>query len=114
MAIQQQTASPGRVRERMHLSRERFSRLFPVSAKTIERWEGADALPGSDPLRGRLAELDRISELGLVVFTADGFARFLSLPSPALVDRTPLQLLEGGEGARVLALLASLHEGSAL
>lgn len=112
--IEGRIAPPRRVRERMHLSRERFSRLFPVSAKTVERWEERDSLPGSDPLRGRLAELDRITELGLQVFTPDGFARFLTLASPALDDRPPLQLIERGDGARVLSLLAALHEGVAL
>ena len=105
------TFSPRRLRADMRLSRERMARLFDVSAKTIERWEERDTLPAGTRARNLLARLQEIVDLGLTVYTPDGFARYLATPLPAFGGRTALQLIEGGEADRVLAALAADYEG---
>ncbi len=114
MALKQaadSTLSPRRLRADMRLSRERMARLFDVSAKTIERWEERDALPASTRVRNQLAQLQEIVELGLTVYTPDGFARYLVTPLPTFGGRSALQLLEQGEADGVLAALAADYEG---
>lgn len=103
--------SPSRIRKELGLSRERMGRLLDVSAKTIERWENRDALPAGPLQRGRLAQLQVIAALGRVVYTAEGLTCFLSTPLPEFERRTALQLIELGQGNRVLAALAADYEG---
>jgi transcriptional regulator with XRE-family HTH domain len=103
--------SARQLRAGLRLSRERMARLLDVSAKTIERWEERDALPASGQVRSRLAQLREIADLGLTVYTPDGFPRYLATPLPTFGGRTALQLIEQGEGDRVLAALAADYEG---
>lgn len=100
-----------RVRAQFGLSRERMARLLDVSAKTIERWEERDTLPANPIARARLAKLQEIAELGLIVYTPEGFTEFLMVPHRALEGRTPLQLIEQGQADRVFADLAGEYEG---
>jgi hypothetical protein len=101
----------GQLRVELGLSRERMGRLVDASAKSIERWEKGRALPASERQRQALGQLAEIAELGRVVFTEDGFRRFLATPLPALNGRSALATIEVGESARVLGLLAGLYEG---
>lgn len=100
-----------RVRADLDLSRERMARLFDVSAKTIERWEAKRALPRNHAGRKLLSELREMVDLGRVVYGKEGFHRFLALPIPSAGQATPLQLIERGDIASVLALLATDYEG---
>ena len=88
-----------------------MARLFDVSAKTIERWEATGSLPASNHARYRLGMLRQIADLGLTVYTPDGFELLLATPLADLGGRTPLQAIEQGEPERVLALLAADYEG---
>src|SRR5688500_10230600 len=103
VAQHDRTLSPRRVRAQFGVSRERMARLLDVSAKTIERWEERDALPANLGTRARLAKLQEIAELGLTVYTTEGFAQFLTVPHAALGGRIPLQLIEQGQAEEVLA-----------
>ena len=103
--------SPRQIRRELGLSRERMGRLLNVSAKTVERWEARDTLPASSHPRSRLAKLHEIAQLGLTVYTPEGFSRFLTLPHPAFGGRTALQLIEQGQADGVLADLAGEYEG---
>ena len=100
-----------RVRSELDLSRERMARLFDVSAKTIERWEARRSLPRNHAARKLLSELREMVDLGKIVYGKEGFHRFLAVPIPAAGQATPLQLIERGEIATVLALLAADYEG---
>jgi transcriptional regulator with XRE-family HTH domain len=106
-----QALHPRALREALQISRERMARMVDVSAKTIERWEARDEPPAGRPARERLAQLQEIIELGLIVFTTDGFRRFLTTPMAAFGGRSAAQLIEAGEGERVLAELAADYEG---
>lgn len=100
-----------RVRGELGVSRERLGRLLDVSAKTVERWEKDEALPASERQRQALARLAQVAERGHIVFTEDGFRRFLATPLPAFGGRSALAAIEVGEAERVLGLLDGLYEG---
>lgn len=64
-----------------------------------------------DEVSRRLAPFPDVRELGLVVYTAEGFDLFLRTPQPRFDGRTALDLLATGEAARVFSALAADHEG---
>jgi transcriptional regulator with XRE-family HTH domain len=99
------------IRESLGLSRERMGRLLEVSSRTVERWEESGALPQSSFILGRLAQIRDIVELGLIVYSREGFKHFLTLPMPLFDGHSALQLIELGEGDRVLNALAADYEG---
>ena len=102
---------PDELRRDLNLSRERMARLVDVSAKTIERWEGAQALPSSTRVRIQLAQLQEMRDLGLMVYTLEGFRLFLRTPLPDLRGQTPLQMIEQGKIDEVIGALAADYEG---
>ena len=107
------TLRPDELRRDLNLSRERMGRLVDVSAKTVERWEDLRALPpgASSRVRERLAQIQEMRDLGLSVYTPDGFQHFLRTPLPPFGGRTPLQLIEQGRIGEVVAALAADYEG---
>jgi transcriptional regulator with XRE-family HTH domain len=100
------------IRSNMNLSRERMARVLKVSAKTIERWEEGQAMPRDDAKRTQLAHLAQLAELGLTVYTPEGFRAFLTTPMPVFEQRTAMQLLENGQIDAVLSALAADYEGT--
>ena len=107
----QSPIQPAKLRSDLDLSRERMARLVDVSAKTIERWEERQTLPQSARVRIHLAQIQQMRDLGLSVYTLDGFRLFLRTPLPAFGDCTALQLIERGEIERVISALAADYEG---
>ena len=107
------TLRPEVLRHDLSLSRERMARLMDVSAKTVERWEQQHALPAraSSRIRVQLAHIQAVRDLGLCVYTPEGFRQFLRTPLPIFAGRTPLQMIEQGRADDVLAALASDYEG---
>lgn len=91
----------------------RYARLVDVSAKTVERWEQQQALPprANSRVRIQLAQIQEIRDLGLCVYTPEGFRQFLRTPLPVFDGSTPLQMIEQGKAKDVLAALASDYEG---
>jgi transcriptional regulator with XRE-family HTH domain len=102
---------PRDLREAFRLSRERLARLIGVSAKTIERWEARPTRPARDEARERIATLREIAELGAAVYTRERLGDFMATPLAEYGGLSPMQLIERGEGDRVLAALASDYEG---
>lgn len=99
------------LRQALRISRERMARLMDVSAKTIERWEARGEPPASRVVRARLAQLREIVDLGQIVWTPEGFHGFMTVPMPVFGGRSALQLIEAGEGERVMGELAADYEG---
>ncbi len=99
------------IRGLMHLSRERMGRLIDVSAKTIERWEARGEMPKNRLLRERLAQIQEIAELGLMVYTREGFDLFMTTPMGVFDNHTALQLIEIGRGDEVFSAFAEDYEG---
>jgi DNA-binding XRE family transcriptional regulator len=102
---------PDELRRDLNLSRERMARLVDVSAKTIERWEDQQTLPSSSRVRIQLAQIHQVRDLGLRVYTLEGFRTFLRTPLPVFEDRTPLQVIEQGGIDEVIAALEADYEG---
>ena len=102
---------PGELRHDLNLSRERMARLIDVSAKTVERWEQQQSLPSNPRVRGQLAKIQAVRDLGLAIYSPEGFQLFLRTPLPIFDGRTPLQMIEQGEIDHVLDALAADYEG---
>jgi len=113
VAVQEriQTLQPSQLRRDFALSRERMARLVDVSSKTIARWEEQQALPANSRVRSQLLDLHEIRELGLLVYTLEGFQQFLKTPLPIFGGKTALQMVEQGQSGSVIAALASDYEG---
>lgn len=105
------TWRPSELRRDLDLSRERMARLVDVSAKTVERWEAQPSLPANARVRAYLAQIQEMRDLGLTVYTPVGFRQFLRTPLPPFGGKTPLQMIEQGRIAEVVAALASDYEG---
>lgn len=102
---------PRELRSDLDLSRERMARLVDVSSKTIERWEERESLPASARVRVQLSRLAELRDLGLTVYTPEGFKRFLRTPLPIFNGRTALHMVEQGETEQVITALAADYEG---
>jgi transcriptional regulator with XRE-family HTH domain len=99
------------LRSTFGLSREQMGRLLEVSARTIERWEASGKMPTRPSMRRRLTQLQEIAELAQMVLTPEGVVLFMQRSAPAFGGCTALQLIEDGEGERVVGALAGLYEG---
>src|SRR5713226_2528979 len=85
------------IRRNLGVSRERMARLLDVSAKTIERWEERGTIPANRTAIDRLSRLRDIADLGLQVYTPEGFHTFLTVPMPAFSGHSALQMIELGD-----------------
>jgi DNA-binding XRE family transcriptional regulator len=102
---------PAVIRQQLSLSQEKLSSLLKVSTKTVNRAEKQHLpLKGADA-RARLAKLQEIVTLGLMVYTADGLKEFLTTPLPVFDRYTALDLMTIGEFDRVIGALAADFEG---
>jgi transcriptional regulator with XRE-family HTH domain len=110
---------PAEIRTKLSLSQEKLSSLLKVSTKTVSRAEKEHlTLKGAD-VRVRLAKLQEIATLGLMVYTVAGLKEFLTTPLPVfdlpqatLRERhTAIDLMMIGEYDRVIGALAADFEG---
>ena len=105
------TIQPRRIRQCLGISRDRMARLLEVTSKTVARLEEEERLPAQAAAATRLARLKELADLGLLVYSSEGFALFMATPLPVFGGLTALQLVERGEIERVFAELASTYEG---
>ena len=102
---------PAIIRQKLSLSQEKLSSLLKVSSKTVNRAE-KQHLPLKDAdAQARLAKLDEIVTLGLMVYTLDGLKEFLTTPLPVFDRYTALDLMQIGDFDRVISALAADFEG---
>ncbi|PSB58765.1 helix-turn-helix domain-containing protein [Chamaesiphon polymorphus] len=102
---------PAAIREQLSLSQEKLSSLLKVSTKTVNRAE-KQHLPLKDTdVRARLAKLQEIASLGLMVYSNDGLSEFLNTPLPVFNGYTAIDLMSIGEYDRVIGALAADFEG---
>lgn len=105
-------AEIGAMRSLLAISREQFGRMLDVSAKTVERWEARHARRAQVTVSGvRLTQLAEIIALGRTIYTDDGLREFLRTPMAEFAHRTPAQMIQAGEAAKVIAMLATDYEG---
>jgi hypothetical protein len=62
-------------------------------------------------VRARLAKLQEIATLGLMVYSGDGLREFLTTPLPVFNGYTAIDLMLIGEYDRVIGALAADFEG---
>ena len=105
------TIHPRQVRLDLGISRDRMGRLLEVTSKTVARIEDEERLPAQPAVATRLAKLKELTDVGLLVYSPEGFARFMATPFPVFGGFTALQLIERGEIERVFAELAATYEG---
>jgi len=105
------TIDSRQVRHALGISRDRMGRLLEVTAKTVGRLEDEQRLPAQPAVVTRLAKLKELTDLGVLVYTPEGFASFMATPLPVFAGLTALQLIERGEIERVFAELAATYEG---
>jgi DNA-binding transcriptional regulator YiaG len=103
--------SVAEIREALGVSRERLGRVLDVSARTIQRWEEQNQLPGNKWILQVLVEIQNIVDVGTIVWQPEGFRRVMNDPMPVFGDRSGLDLIENGEGRYVLGEFASMYEG---
>jgi DNA-binding XRE family transcriptional regulator len=102
---------PAAIRAQLSLSQEKLSNLLKVSTKTINRAEKQQTPLKDVDVRTRLAKLQEIATLGLMVYTADGLKEFLTTPLPIFDKYTAIDLMSIGEFDRVIGALAADFEG---
>ena len=100
------------IRQGFAISQERMGSLLKVSAKTVTRWEKGSRQPSDRDALLRLAKLKEIQELGLMVYTPDGFGEFLNTPLPVFGGRCAFDLLMLGDYEPVISALAGDFEGT--
>lgn len=102
--------NPLQIRQQLALSRENMGRLIQASAKTLERWEKGQSTP-NDVAMQRLSKLREIINLGLMVYTDEGFKEFLKTPLEVFNGYSASQLMTLGQHEKVIAVLAADYEG---
>ena len=103
--------NPRAVRLSLGISRDRMGRLLEVTSKTVARLEDQERLPAQSAAATRLAKLKELVDLGLLVYTPEGFAQFMATPLPTFGGLNALQMIERDDIERVYAELASTYEG---
>src|SRR5437016_3558873 len=109
-APQEIERSPRALRERLGLSRERMAQILDTSTRSVERWEAQATVPAA-AAHDRLNAISQIVDLGLVIYSPEGFQRFQTASMDESSGLTPLQLIEVGQSDRVLERLAGDYEG---
>jgi len=110
-ATMPESLSVARLRAALGISRERMGRVLDVSARTIQRWEDNDQLPSNRWVANVLIDLDRITELGLDVFTPEGFRIVMNDPQPVFGGKSGLEMIEDGNADDVFGEFAGVYEG---
>jgi len=100
------------IRQGLAISQERMANLLKVSAKTVTRWEKGTRQPSDRDVLLRLAKLKEIQQMGLRVYTPDGFGEFLNTPLPVFGGRCAFDLLSLGDYEAVISALAADFEGA--
>lgn len=110
MVLSSEILNPLTIRQQLHLSQERMSRLLRVSCKTLWRWENTDASP-SGKAKEHLAKLKQIASLAQKVYTPQGVEEFIFTPQEEFDGHTAYDVISLGEYDRVIAALAADYEG---
>jgi hypothetical protein len=101
------------IREGLGLSPESLIKLLlGVNAETVNLWETHEKLPEDTAIQEKLAKLEEIIDLGLMVYTPEGLKEFLSTPLPIFNQHCALYLLQLGNYENVRSALASDLEGT--
>lgn len=100
------------IRQSLSLSQEKLASVLKVSTKTVSRWERSQSQPDGQELQ-RLAKLEEIRALGLMVYSIEGLKLFLATPLPLFGGHSAGDLIYLGDFDPVIAALAADFEGAA-
>jgi transcriptional regulator with XRE-family HTH domain len=104
-------SNPAILRQQLSLSQEKLSSLLKVSSKTVHRMEKLQAPLQDADARLRLAKLEEIATLGLMVYDTEGLKEFLTTPLAVFEQHTAIDLMLIGEYDQVIGALAADFEG---
>jgi DNA-binding XRE family transcriptional regulator len=105
------TSTSAELRRKLSLSQEKLSSLLKVSSKTIHRVEKQQTSLKDADARARMAKLEEIATLGLMVYTEAGLKEFLTTPLAIFDRHTAMDLMTIGQFDRVIGALAADFEG---
>ena len=100
-----------RLRQRMNLSQPLFSRLLPVSVRSLAKLESG-TVPTIAVAR-RLNELSRLTKGLCEVIQTSTLGAWLQTPNSAFDDLKPLEVIERGESDRLWSMIFYLRSGVA-
>ena len=98
-----------RLRSRLHLNRETFARLLPVSTRLLANIEKGE--PASDAVIRRLTEIRRVVDSLSEVISEDVVGFWMVTPNDAFGALKPIEVVERGEIDRIWQMIYQLRSG---
>ncbi len=98
-----------RLRKDLNLNQPDFSRLFPLSVRSLATFEGG-ARP-TDGVRRRLVELERLTNALAEVIQKEAIGDWLKTPNKAFEGLKPLEVIERGESDRIWSMVYFMRSG---
>lgn len=98
-----------RLRTSLNLNQPDFSRLFPLSVRTLASLEGGTT--PSETVQRRLVELERLTRALAEVLRKEALGDWLKTPNPAFEGLKPLEVIERGESDRLWSMIYFLRSG---
>ncbi len=98
-----------RLRKLLNLNQPEFSRLLPLSVRSLATLEG-----GAQPSEGicrRLVELERLTKALSEVIKQEAIGAWLKTPNKAFQGLKPLEVIERGESDRIWSMVYFLRSG---
>jgi hypothetical protein len=97
------------LRQRLQLNQVVFSRLLPISVRSLATLESG-GVP-SEAVARRLAELRRLTDALAEVIKKQSIGKWLETPSEAFDGLKPLEVIERGESDRIWSMIYFLRSG---
>lgn len=98
-----------RLRKDLKLNQPEFSRLFPMSVRSLATLEGGAKL--TNGVRRRLVELERLTAALTEVIRKEAIGDWLKTPNRAFDGLKPLEVIERGESDRLWSMVYFLRSG---
>jgi transcriptional regulator with XRE-family HTH domain len=87
-----------------------IARLTDVGERQVYRWEKGESRPEGDS-RSKLLEINYVVQQLLEIYNEEGADIWLHGRNRALGGQRPIEMLEDGQFAPILELLAQINEG---
>ncbi len=98
------------LRSELGMNRETFSRMIPISIRSLAAIEGGGNV--SEAVQRRLNELGRIIDALSDVVVRAAIGEWLRTPNPAFDGLKPLEVIERGEIDRIWQMIYLLRSGT--
>ena len=97
------------LRKRMELNQPVFSRLLPVSVRSLAKLESGT--PPTEAVARRLNELSRLINALSEVIRKESLGKWLLTPNTAFDGLKPLEVIDRGESDRIWSMIFFLRSG---